>query len=120
LIPSAHRLIVGYQFVARRSRLEPEVNVNALNAALAVAQRLVTTPEDEPAALLFSFARHPEAFPHGWRAMTNVTVKQQAQSLGFQLDARADAIDALCTRVANGEATWLDVQEWVKRRLSPV
>jgi len=112
VIPTVARLVSGYDFVVRRFGVAPDVSVPDIQAALDHADELAEVEADEPAALFFAFAKTPKAFPGAWRLMARLISTHHAQKLGRALHADAAAVDALCTKIAHGEATFADVRKW--------
>lgn len=118
MIPSADRLLAGLSFALRRYRLGGPVSEAAVRAAVAEAIELSSGDERaEPAAIFFAFARRPRVVPAGWRTVPRVLAGVHASTLGLRLDASADEIEALVTRILLREVGFPEVRAWFEARL---
>lgn len=118
MIPSADELARGWLFLARRRGISGAARPDQLTSVVALAGACAGDSEnDEPAALFFALARHPDAFEGGWRASTETFPLALAHQLGFTLSASPLELADLRVRIYAGRATWNDVRAWFAARL---
>ncbi len=114
---SASQIAEAYRFYARRRKIDGEPNAVAIEAALKVVEDLAPAERDEPAALLYAFARFPRAFPGAFRAMTQHVARTRAQMLGYQLRLSAEEFDRAIFAVTEKRATYEQIRDWMARKL---
>ncbi len=120
MIPTSDIVVEGWRFVSRRWRLPAECSLAAVKAALALAEGITVGEErDEPAAMLYAFARHPRSFPAGYRIMTTLLALNQARSLGWLLRTTSREVETIIFAALHGHASEEDVKQWVAERLEP-
>lgn len=121
MIPGADELIAALPFVLRRWAVDPgTVRRETIEAAFAEAKLLSAGDEHlEPAAPFYALARRPRGLAAAWTRLARLVSVTHAQRLGLTLNADPDELRGLCVRIAGGELTFVDVQQWFARKAPP-
>lgn len=108
----------GLVFVARAWGCERvELTAGELQAALNRAADLAANADDEPAALFFVLAKLPADLGEAWPGFPRVMARNHAVSLGLDLRATADELEALAWDVCLRGLAFKDVRAWFDARL---
>ena len=116
-LPSAERIVAGYDFLAQRYRLaDRTISIAGVRAALAEAQTLAEVEADEPAALFYGFARRPRITRGAWMVLATALAVSQAHQMGLVLATEPGDLRRICTEIAGG-APFGTVRDWFAARL---
>lgn len=120
MIPSADELVRGWAFLARRRGISGVAREDRVGEVVELARQCARLSErDEPAALFFALARHPDAFEGGWRAASEAFPVALAHQLGLRLATSPLELANLRVHIYAGRAGWDDVRAWFRARLAP-
>lgn len=119
MIPSILSLLQAASWVERRYGFVEGPSHRTIFDCYWAADGLNPTEHDEPAALFFVFCSEEQRLGRVWRVLPKILAQNQARSLGLQLVATEEDLDALRDAVADGKATYEEVRAWFAERIGP-
>jgi hypothetical protein len=120
MIPSAHVLVTGYVFLARRYGLTRPARHDLVADAVAHARALAEKDADEPSALFYALARRQGAFPGLWTLATALYAFNHAPAVGLRVRSTLTQTRPLFLPVLTGALPYEAIRHWFADRQEPL
>lgn len=120
MIPSAHALVTGYVFLARRYGLTRPARHDLVADAVTHAQQLAEKDVDEPAALFYALARRQGAFPGLWTLATALYAFNHAPTVGLRVRSPLTQTRPLFLPVLTNALPYEAILKWFAERHEPM